>query len=67
MDRALRRMVIARAGGFCEYCRFPEEFRYLDFEVDHIIAQKHGGLTEGSNLAWACYNCNSYKGPNVAG
>jgi hypothetical protein len=67
MDRALRRLVIERAGGFCEYCRFPEPFRYLDFEIDHVIAQKHGGPTAESNLAWACYNCNSYKGPNIAG
>jgi hypothetical protein len=37
------------------------------FEIDHIIAQKHGGLTDESNLCLSCFYCNSYKGPNVAG
>jgi hypothetical protein len=39
----------------------------LTFEIDHIIARKHGGRTQLSNLALACYYCNTYKGPNVAG
>jgi hypothetical protein len=37
------------------------------FEIDHVIAQKHGGATVDSNLALACFYCNSAKGPNVAG
>ena len=67
MEAALRQFVIARARGRCEYCQFPQEFSYLPFQVDHIIAQKHGGPTVESNLAWTCYYCNSYKGPNLSG
>jgi hypothetical protein len=67
MDDALRRFVAARAQGRCEYCRFPETFSYLPFQIDHIIAQKHRGPTIESNLAWSCYYCNSYKGPNLSG
>lgn len=57
----------ARAQGCCEYCGFPEEFAWLPFQVDHVIAQKHGGPTVAFNLAWSCAYCNSYKGPNIAG
>ena len=45
----------------------PESADFMDFEFDHIIAQKHGGLTTSKNLALACYHCNSHKGPNLAG
>lgn len=67
MDANLRRSVIERARGRCEYCRFPESYAYLGFEIDHIIAEKHGGETIVENLAWSCYYYNSYKGPNIAG
>ena len=39
----------------------------MPFQVDHIIAHKHGGTTILENLALACYFCNSYNGPNIAG
>ncbi|MCI0357550.1 MAG: HNH endonuclease [Planctomycetaceae bacterium] len=67
MDDALRALVRGRANGRCEYCRFPEAASFLQFAVDHIIAEKHGGPTVEANLAWSCYYCNSYKGPNIAG
>jgi hypothetical protein len=67
MDDSLRRFVQARAAGKCEYCHFPEAVAFLPFQLDHIIAEKHGGPTEEGNLAWACYYCNSFKGPNLAG
>ena len=36
------------------------------FQIDHVIAKKHGGKTVPSNLAYACYHCNLHKGPNIA-
>ena len=66
-DQATEALVRARARGFCEYCRFPERFADTPFQVDHIIAEKHRGQTEIGNLAYACFYCNSYKGPNLAG
>jgi hypothetical protein len=39
----------------------------LPFQIDHIIAEKHGGRTVAENLALACPHCNRYKGPNIAG
>jgi hypothetical protein len=67
MNESLRRFVRRRAKGRCEYCHFPEAAAFLPFQVDHIIAEKHHGKTIRTNLAWACYYCNSFKGPNIAG
>ncbi len=61
----LRRQVCERAQGRCEYCLIREELVYLPFEVDHIIAEKHGGPTHIDNLAWACPACNRYKGTDI--
>ena len=63
---ALRRLVVARAGGRCEYCRYPQEGAFLTFEVEHIIARKHGGKTNEGNLALACPFCNQAKGTDLA-
>jgi hypothetical protein len=62
---ALRRRVIERAGARCEYCRFPPDASLLAFEVEHIVAEKHGGATIADNLALACPYCNRYKGTDL--
>src|SRR5947209_8691180 len=67
MDQALVTFVRQRAGGRCEYCQLPQPFSSTPFEMDHIIAEQHGGKTVASNLAWACFACNHYKGPNLGG
>jgi hypothetical protein len=67
MDAALRRFVWERSAAACEYCRMPDEFDPLPFCVDHVIAKQHHGPTAEGNLALACFNCNSYKGPNIGG
>jgi hypothetical protein len=45
----------------------PQELDELPFEIDHIIAEQHGGRTVASNLALSCFFCNRHKGPNLAG
>jgi hypothetical protein len=67
MDESLVQLVWERAGATCEYCGMKQTFSLLPFEIDHIIAQKHGGKTIASNLALSCFYDNSFKGPNVAG
>ena len=67
MEEALRRLVWRRAQSRCEYCQLHAEQSVLPFQVDHIIALKHGGTTEAKNLALACFYCNSYKGANLSG
>lgn len=63
---ALRRLVRERAALQCEYCLLAEDDAFLPHEPDHVVAQKHGGATEASNLALACFACNRYKGTDLA-
>ena len=67
MERALEELVWRRAGRRCEYCQVPQANDRLPFEIDHIIARKHHGLTRADNLSLTCFACNNHKGPNVAG
>lgn len=67
MEAGLRDQVGDRAGGRCEYCHLSQKFDVLPFQVDHIVARKHGGPTTADNLALSCLACNARKGPNLAG
>ena len=58
---AIRRLVAARAQGYCEYCYSPEAFATEGFAVEHIKPRQAGGETIFENLAWSCLGCNSYK------
>jgi hypothetical protein len=62
---ALRQVVTERAAGRYEYCLYPQEASFLAFEVEHIVAEKHGGSTVAGNLALACPYCNRYKGTDL--
>jgi HNH endonuclease len=62
----LRRTVRARSGLICEYCLIHEEDTFFGLEVDHIIAEKHGGETHLENLCCACLTCNRFKGSDIA-
>jgi hypothetical protein len=62
---ALRRLVEQRASLHCEYCRLPDGLVFFPHEIDHIIAEKHGGATEGDNLAFTCFHCNRRKGSDL--
>jgi 5-methylcytosine-specific restriction endonuclease McrA len=63
---ALRRLVYERASRSCEYCLIPETAVFAVHEIDHIIAQKHGGPTDADNLALSCTLCNKHKGSDLA-
>ena len=67
MKSALEALVWRRAHTLCEYCRIPQEFDLLPFQMDHIIARVHGGASSWDNLALACFACNNHKGTNLAG
>lgn len=62
----VRQQVRRRAEGKCEYCLVHEADSYVGYQIDHIIARKHGGATSLDNLAFACLLCNRYKGSDVA-
>jgi len=62
----LRRQVKERADGRCEYCLLSEADAFFTREVDHVIAEKHGGATTFENLALACFDCNRFKRSDIA-
>lgn len=65
IPQPLRRLVLERARGYCEYCLIHQDDAPDAHHVDHIIAVKHGGKTEILNLACACAECNRYKGTDL--
>jgi hypothetical protein len=67
VSRELDRRVRRRATGLCKYCRLPQASDPWAFQLDHIIADQHGGRAKLNNLALACSRCNRNKGPNIAG
>lgn len=67
MNHDLEEFVLSRAGAVCEYCRIPQQFDELRFEIDHVIASTHGGKTISGNLALSCFFWNRFKGPKLAG
>lgn len=62
VSKALRRRVLQRARGYCEYCRLPMTYSPDIFEVEHIVPLAQGGKTTLDNLALSCSSCNRYKG-----
>lgn len=66
LSAALRRLVRVRAELRCEYCMLAEDDAFLPHEPDHVVAVKHGGVTESPNLALACFDCNRHKGSDLA-
>lgn len=61
-----RLFVAQRANYTCEYCRVSEEDHFLAFQIDHVIAIKHGGTNAVENLAYCCPHCNQNKGTDLA-
>ncbi|MFN0170872.1 MAG: HNH endonuclease [Bryobacteraceae bacterium] len=66
VNAADRTLVRERALGRCEYCGLPESLAFVEHQIDHIIAVKHGGSSEPDNLALSCTLCNRYKGSDIA-
>ncbi|HEY9838510.1 MAG TPA: HNH endonuclease signature motif containing protein [Vampirovibrionales bacterium] len=65
ISASLRRLVEERANYRCEYCLLPANVAFFSHEIDHIIAHKHGGITEANNLALTCWRCNRHKGSDL--
>jgi hypothetical protein len=62
---AVRREVVRRAGNRCEYCLIHQDDAASRHQVDHVIAEKHGGQTELDNLALSCLPCNRRKSSDI--
>jgi hypothetical protein len=62
-----RPMVVARAGGACEYCRLLEFATGVTFHIEHATPISKGGATAFANLALSCPGCNLAKGDRTTG
>ena len=59
---AIRRAVIRRSSGRCEYCGLSQTGQEAQFHVDHVVPIASGGETVLENLALACVSCSLRKG-----
>lgn len=58
----LRRAVLQRARGRCEYCGLSQGGQEATFHVDHVMPIAEGGQTVAENVALACVSCSLRKG-----
>lgn len=63
---ALRRAVLDRAQGRCEYCRLAQAGQEATFHVDHVHPLADAGPTAEDNLALACVSCSLKKGARTS-
>jgi HNH endonuclease len=61
VPEAVRRRVIRRAQGRCEYCGLSQEGQEATFHIDHIIPRAADGRAVPENLALACVSCSLRK------
>ena len=66
IPKALRRRVTEQAKHRCGYCLTAEYVVGMPMEIDHILPESLGGLTEAENLWLACSLCNDHKGDRIA-
>ena len=66
IPKALREKVSSQAQRRCGYCLTTEAVVGTPMEIDHLIPQSLGGLTEEDNLWLACSLCNDHKGDRIA-
>lgn len=57
----VRRQVIERANGNCEYCKNQQGYSTAPFSVEHILARSKEGGNDLGNLALSCPACNAHK------
>jgi hypothetical protein len=62
----LRRLVLHRAAGRCEYCRLSQQGQEATFHVDHIQPVTEDGPTTAENLALACVSYSLRKAARQA-
>lgn len=58
---ALRRLVVQRAAGRCEYCGLAQVGQEATFHIDHVLPVSADGPTTEENLALACTSCSLRK------
>lgn len=66
IPRALRERVAAEARHRCGYCLSQEAIVGSTMEIERLIPESLGGLTEADNLWLVCSPCNDRKGDRIA-
>lgn len=61
ISNELRTKIIRDARNRCGYCQSRQLLIPIPFEIEHIIPEAKGGLTQENNLWLACRVCNSFK------
>jgi HNH endonuclease len=61
LTASLRRAVIERARGCCEYCFSQSDFATQPFSIEHVFPRSKGGSNDPENLALSCQGCNAHK------
>lgn len=61
VPKELRQKVAQQANFRCGYCLTAESIVGYAMDVEHLIPEAAGGLTEESNLWLACSECNGHK------
>lgn len=59
-SKDIKHTLYGKQEGICRGCKCYFEFR--NFEVDHIIPRKKGGIDSNGNLQLLCGHCNRVKG-----
>jgi hypothetical protein len=65
MKRPLLNELRRLADGRCDYCRMPERFDPLPFQVDHIIAAQHRGPSGRTRSARATITVLAINDPDL--
>jgi hypothetical protein len=66
-SESLRHLVVARAGGACEYCRLLQAASGVTFHIEHVVPRSLKGKSTLRNLALSCPGCNLCKAERVSG
>jgi hypothetical protein len=66
VPKELRQRVADQARHCCGYCLTSEAIVGAPMEIDHLIPESLGGLTEEPNLWLACSLCNDHKSNRLA-
>ena len=66
VPKLLREKVEATAKHRCGYCLSAAAIVGAPMEIDHLVPESLGGLTEEENLWLACSLCNDHKSDRVS-
>jgi len=66
IPRELRERVSSQARDRCGYCLSATAIVGAPMEIDHLIPESLGGVTEEENLWLACSLCNDHKSNRIA-